>query len=51
MFLYLAITQYNFQITARGFFRAYGIEVDNNDKDIDYQSLGLPIIEMFIESV
>ena len=51
MFLYLAITQCNFQIIARGFFRAYGIEVGNDDKDVDYRSLGLPIIEMFIESV
>ena len=51
MFLHLTITQYNFQITARGFFRACGIEIGNNDKDVDYRSLGLSIIEMFIESI
>ena len=51
MFLHLAVTQCNFQITARGFFRACGIEVGDDDEDVDYRSLGLPVIEMFIESV
>ena len=51
MFLHLAVTQCNFQTTARGFFRACGIEVGDDDEDVDYRSLGLPVVEMFIESV
>ena len=51
MFLHLAVTQCNFQTTARGFFRACGIEVGDDDEDVDYTSLGLPTVEVFIENV
>ena len=36
---------------AYGFFRTYGIEVSDNNEDINYVSLGLLIVEVFIENV
>ena len=51
MFLHLAVTQCNFQAMARGFFRACGIEVSDDEEDVDYASLGLPAVEVFIDGV
>ena len=36
---------------ARRFFRAYGIEISDDKKDVDYALLSLSTIEMFIDSV
>ena len=33
------------------FFCTYGIEVGDNDEDVNYVSLGLPTVEVFIENV
>ena len=33
------------------FFYAYRIKVSNNKKNINYRSLDLSIVEMFIESI
>ena len=46
MFLHLAVTQCNFTTTARGFFQACGIEVGDDNEDVDYDRLGLPAVEI-----
>ena len=46
LFLHLAIAQCNFKLTARNFFRAYRIDVNDEDDDVDYNTLGVPLIEV-----
>ena len=46
LFLHLAIAQCNFKLTARNLFRACGIDVIDEDDDVDYDTLGVPMIEV-----
>jgi hypothetical protein len=39
LFLHLAVAQCNFKESARGLFRNCGIEVTDEDNDIDYEEL------------
>ena len=41
LFLHIAISQCNFRQTARGFFRACGIEVREEDEDVEYDTLDI----------
>ena len=46
LFLYLAVAQCNFKLTARNLFRACGIDVTDDNEDINYNTLSVPIIEV-----
>ena len=46
LFLHLAVAQCNFKLTARNLFRACGIDVTDDDDDVDYDTLGVSMIEV-----
>ena len=46
LFLHLAIAQCDFTLTTRNFFRACGMEVADEDGDVDYDTLGVPMMKV-----